>query len=202
MKSFNYPEQNGVYAVRVKNGAKWREYRDARLQISVGGDRHEGEKFNATIDWVKNRFDKTIICVNDTLQRYNYISKGMAPDRAYEETLKAGDRWLDRNLAAIEKLPNYELHRWNEWLKDPSYQSVFDSVVDLYNSDEAFQDAIYESQKNKWSKEYLLEEIAVFSLMYRYHNAVDIYPGTMPEAMNIFQNQHTTRIDFARKRAA
>ena len=201
MKDFNYPPQERPYIVKLKNGAAWRGYQTARLQISVGGERHEGEKFAATVDWVKNRFDKAVICVNDTLQRFNYIDKGMAEKEAFDKSLEAGRLWLERHMDELRTLPRLEIYRWEEW-KGEEFRQAHERVLRLYRESAEFQQALAESEKNNLSRDYLLEEVAVFSLMYKRENAVDIYPGTLPKVMEIFEGQHTTRIDFAKRKAA
>lgn len=201
MKNINYPAQTGPYLVKVKNGAVWRNYRVARLQISVGGDRHEGEKFKATVEWLKHRFDKVIVCVNDTLQRFNYVMEGMSEEEALKYSLAAGREWVSRHMDEIRDLPNVEVYRWEEW-KDSAFEKAYQNVLELYDESPEFRNSMEKSQKNSYSREYLLEEIAVFSLMYQKEKAVDVYPGTLPKVMSIFQDQHTTRIDFMRKKAA
>ena len=44
---------------------------------------------------------------------------------------------------------------------------------------------------NDLSHQYLLEEIAVFSLMYEQQEAIDIYPGTAIFAALVFQDKET-----------
>jgi hypothetical protein len=54
-----YPPQKGKYKVVIQRGASWKEYNTCRLQVSVGhGDKHEGEKFAASLNWAKDRFKK------------------------------------------------------------------------------------------------------------------------------------------------
>lgn len=201
MKNYNYPPQEGTYVVKVKNGAGWRGYNTARLQISVGGERHEGEKFKATIDWASHRFDRVIVCVNDTLQRFNYMDQGLSESEAYDRSLEAGRLWLLRHMDEISTLPDFRIYRWEEW-KGADFKTAYQKVLKLYRESDEFKNALLESQKNNLSKDYLLEEVAVFSLMYRTEKAVDIYPGTLPKVMAIFEDQHTTRIDFAKRSAA
>jgi hypothetical protein len=201
MKHSAYPPQTGPYIVKVKNGARWKSYQAARLQISVGGERHEGEKFEATIEWVRHRFDKAIVCVNDTLQRFNFMNDGHDECAAYKKSLRAGDAWLARHETTLSRLPGLEVYRWDDW-KGDDFIARHEQVLDLYRRDRGFQEAIADGIKNSLSKDYLLEEIAVFSLMHEQCKAVDIYPGTLPKAMSIFKGEHTTRIDFARKKAA
>lgn len=188
------------YKVKVKNGAGWRQYDTARLQISVGGPRHEGEKFKATVDWVGQNFKKATICVNDTLQRFNFQLSGMSEQEAFEASMAAGRDWFRRHMAEIETLPNVSLYRWEEWKTD-AFERRHAEVCARYEADPVFYQSVQDSQKNKLSIPYILEEVAVFSLMYEKENAVDVYPGTLPSAMYVFSHQHQTRIDFARLRA-
>lgn len=201
MKGINYPAQTGTYTVKVKNGAIWRDYKVARLQISVGSDRHEGEKFKATVEWLKHRFDKVIVCVNDTIQRFNYMTHGFSEEEALRCSMAVGREWISRHMDEIRSLPNVEIYRWEEW-KGPAFEKAHQNILELYDGSPEFREAMGESQKNSYSREYLLEEIAVFSLMYQKEKAVDVYPGTLPKVMSVFQDQHTTRIDFMRKKAA
>lgn len=194
----SFPPQTGQYVVRVKNGAGWHAYDVARFHISVGQEYHEGDKFKATMDWAKSRFEKVIICVNDTLQRHNfsYLSKFQAFDYA----LKEGDLWLDRNKAVIECLPNYEIFRWEDWKKFSDSNIWRQKIQNLYQADENFKNQVEQEINVFWSRRlkrfpeltdsdfilfqehscaYLLEEIAVFFTMFAQERAVDIYPGSI-----------------------
>lgn len=196
-----YPPQTGAYAVKVKNGRRWDVYSTARFHISVGQEYHEGEKFKATMQWAKHRFDKVIICVNDTLQRYNYVYKeGISNDDAMSKSENAGREWLERNLSAIRSIPSYEIIRWNNWLNHPDYSSESNFVHDLYHSDENVRSLIANDVMTFWKRRqiregaetyaeferfkaastaYLLEETAAFFLMFKRDVAVDVYPGSV-----------------------
>jgi hypothetical protein len=190
------------YKVKVKNGAGWRAYKAARLQISVGGERHEGEKFKATIDWVGQNFDRAIICVNDTLQRFNAQVHGMDAGAALVKAAQAGEQWIARHSDEIAALQNVDVIRWDHWRQLPEFTPRHEQVLARYENDRIFREAVDESKKNNLSRPYILEEIAVFSLMYEQETAVDVYPGTLPKAMYVFPDQHQTRIDFARLKMA
>lgn len=196
MKHFNYPPQTGEYVVKVKNGAGWRAYDTCRLQISVGKERHEGAKFEATVDWCRHRFARVIVCVNDTLQRFNDRAYGADPAAAYQKALQAGDGWLLRNGRLLE---GCAVHRWDEWLARPGFAPLHKDIRDYYAARADFREAVAEARKNDLSPEYLLEEIAVFLLMDREGATVDVYPGTLPRAIAMMRDTHTTRIDFSRR---
>jgi len=175
-KAKQYPPQTGAYAVKVKTGAGWQEFDTARLQLSAGQPYHEAEKLRATFNWVGQRFEKVIICANDTLQRFNHEMDGLTPSEAFSKAESDGREWIERNISSIRSLPNY---------------TDFERFADL-------------------SKRYLLEETAVFSIMFKTEAAVDIYPGSTLLPCTIFQGQtvdgapdglgmgHFSRIDFKR----
>lgn len=226
MKRSNaFPEQPGPYIVKVKNGAGWHAYDTARLQISVGQEYHEGEKFEATIHWVKHRFDKVIICVNDTLQRHNLIFRGMDKDKARSYSAEQGDSWIERNRIYLDELGVYELYRWSDWTQTYAYKLEQSKVINLFKTNSFFRDQVEEEmllfwerakKKNPYMSEsrfhdfrlhstmYLLEECAVFQLMFKHCRAVDIYPGStlLPcklSGVKDLGERGYTRIDFSRK---
>ena len=227
-KAKQYPPQTGFYAVKVKTGAGWSDFDTARLQISVGQQYHEGDKLKATFNWVGQRFDKVIICVNDTLQRFNYEMDGMSPEDAFNRSEAKGREWIERNIETIRGLPNYTIHRWEDWRSKPEYQNNLDKVYDLYENNPSFRAALDQNISDFWSrqdrpaeeferfqeisKHYLLEETAVFSMMFDNEEAADIYPGSILLPCTTFQGKHLdgapqglnmghfTRIDFKRNK--
>lgn len=216
-KAIQYPPQTGNYAVKVKNGAGWQEFDTARLQISVGQPYHEGDKFEATVKWASLRFKKVIVCVNDTLQRFNLIAEGYSEQEAQRITSDLGREWIERNISLLRSLPNVEIKRWDTW-KNDDYEEVKHQIDELYRENIEFQVAVdtditgftkRNDSKPELCREYLLEETAVFSKMFR-ERAVDIYPGSVLLPCRIFQGRavkgapnglsdgHFTRIDFKR----
>lgn len=238
MKNSNvqYPPQFGKYAVKVKNGRGWNAYKTARLQISVGQEYHEGDKFEATINWAKHRFEKTIICVNDTLQRFNFSYKtNMDTSQALFVSESEGAAWVERNKRYIEQLPNFELYRWENWRSHPAYAAEYEYVTNLYQKDNLVKDLVLQNVLDFWKRrerkadmsgdyhfdtfkkasiEYLLEETAVFFLMFKKERAVDIYPGStlLPcvlakqycSGQELYElgERAFTRIDFSRTQSA
>ena len=222
------------YQVKVKNGAGWRAYDICRLQISVGQSYHEGEKLSATLDWINDRFDKNIICVNDTLQRHNIEFQGHSSDEAFQLSQEAGREWIERNYKAITSLDNFEIIRWESWRQDPSYEYGLEVMNRLYRDKESFRQEVNEEMYSFWERalkkdqtldpsqfekfkthslRYLLEECAVFQLMFAREEAVDIYPGSTLLPCKVAREKEKlgpkkglgvrgyTRIDFRRKAA-
>jgi tRNA-dependent cyclodipeptide synthase len=228
-----FPAQTGRYAVKVKTGAGWRDFDTVRLQISVGHAYHEGYKLEATLEWCRHRFDHVIVCVNDTLQRFNGQVEGLDSDEAFAKSKSAGGDWLARHMPKIGRLASVEIHRWEDWRARSDYQLALQQTQWLYAHNAEFRDAISANIKGFWnrrqpreglatdfrfadfaasSKAYLLEETAVFSLMFKQTRAVDVYPGSVLLPCVVFKGRKIpgapegldqgafTRIDFARNR--
>jgi tRNA-dependent cyclodipeptide synthase len=214
-KAIQYPAQTGNYAVKVKNGAGWQGSSTARLHISVGQEYHKGEKLKATFNWVSNRFDKVIICVNDTLQRYNLEYQGMSPEDAYRVSEIAGSKWIEENLSAIRSMnTTVQVFRWEDWTGHPDYASKLEEVNALYQDNKTFRDEMdqeiieyWERNKESFSGDfdkfrelstsYFLEETTAFFLMYDEETAVNVYPGSTLFPNKFHDNDGGfTRIDF------
>ena len=163
-----------TYKVKVKNGAGWRAFDTARIHISVGQQYHEGEKFKATVDWAKDRFERVIICVNDTLQRSTVdwakdrferviicvndtlqrhnMEEIMTPAEAFLAAEAAGREWIERNISQIRRLPRYEIKRWEEWRSHADYQDELDRMVNAYHNNPAFTRQVEEEVQAFWDR--------------------------------------------------
>ncbi len=195
-KVVQYPPQSGAYKVLVKDKGVWQGHSIARLQISVGNPKHEGDKFHALVGWAASRFDHVVFIVSDSLQRHNIaLHQGLDGDDAYKISQEQGDIWLLQNRQAISQAPSMTLTRWDEWLAHPEYAKAYESLMNLYNSAPVLRDAVqakalefsqkyisadanvaYVDRVVATSVTYILEEVAAFALMFR-DKAVDVYPG-------------------------
>ncbi len=196
-KQIQYASQTGPYKVFVKDKGAWQMHDTARLQISVGNPKHDGNKFFALAEWASARFDHVILIISDTLQRHNIAFHGnYDQERAYEISLAQGDYWLYQNKEALDVLPNKTVTRWNDWLNHPEFKASHDVLKSLYENREDVRNAINKKAEDfskrhmgslakefsserlmKTSVSYILEEVAAFSLMFRTIKAIDIYPG-------------------------
>ncbi|MEO9804780.1 MAG: tRNA-dependent cyclodipeptide synthase [Reichenbachiella sp.] len=234
-----YPQQTGTYLVKVsarQSTDHWQDFNTARLQISVGQEYHEGDKFSSLINWCKGRFDKLVICVNDTLQRFNIMFEELLEEELAENrAIGLGREWIDRVRPIISGIEDVSLVRWNEWKANKEFTKGRLSTEWLYSKNNEFRgaidsniEAIWKRRKSvkselykdkgfenfqKLSRQYLLEETAVFSMMYEKEKAIDIYPGTTLFAATLFKDRnvyealvglgkgHFCRIDFKKNRS-
>lgn len=226
-----YPPQLGTYKVKVKQKTvnTVNDNNVLRLEISVGQPYHEGEKFKCTIDWAKDRFGKIIILVNDSLQRFNYMfDEGLSEKDAYSKALNDGTNWVARNMGVIATLPDFEIYRWDAWKRSEDYFSDLHKVRALYNTNADFKSAIDDAINQIWlrkksnaehreqefidlSRNYLIEETAILSVIYKTFKGISAYPGSFLEIWKMFLDKevygapeglryaHCLRIDFQKR---
>jgi len=223
-----FPAQTGEYTVKVKNGAGWRAFDHARLPISVGQPYHEGEKFRATLEWAKHRFEKVTVCVNDTLQRHNLEFDGKSPELAVEFAEAAGRQWIENQIPMIRStLSHYEIIRWDQRRSDPRFDDELARMHAAYEYNSEFKREVDQEVRAFWDRRrtreqldldrfqefkiysvrFLLEECAAYELMFERDNAVDVYPGStfLPCKLHSVEGlgkRGFTRIDFSRNRNA
>jgi len=200
------------YTVTVKKAHGYTRFETARLHISVGQQYHEAEKFAATMLWASTRFKKIVVCVNDTLQRYNYrIEKGLPEAQALLITQKQGDAWIERNSAALGIPANVQICRWEEWRNMPDYPAHYAEVKRIYAEHPDIRAAMDAIVKETWdrrtkhlqfiqdsmftgfhasSTQYLLEETAAMIIMFLHEDAADIYPGTIALPFDLFHRYY------------
>lgn len=196
-RQIQYAPQVGPYKVFVKDKGAWQTHDVARLQISVGNPKHDGEKFYALAEWAAARFDSIILIVSDTLQRHNLVlNMGLDDQQAHNVSLQQGDYWLSQNRAALDLMPQKTITKWNDWLNHADFNEAHALLLKLYDEHDGVKKAIQEkaalfSEKrianltNSFSAEtitetsvrYIIEELSAFSLMFRGQRAIDVYPG-------------------------
>ncbi|NCO04435.1 MAG: tRNA-dependent cyclodipeptide synthase [Alphaproteobacteria bacterium] len=196
----NDNSEEAVISVKVKRADGYKDHKTARFHISVGKPNHEHPKFKATMQWAMDNFDRIIICVNDTLQRHNYLFEGETPKEAYAHARRLGDEWIKRNInIGMRQSDRFEVKRWSDWTSRDEYLVHRDRVADIHRNDSSVSQAVEEEVKSFWSRmqkregisgdfdfgkfqqystDYLLEECAAFSIMFEDELAADVYPGS------------------------
>ena len=75
------------------------------LTISVGQEVHEGDKFAATTDLVREHFAACTMLIDDTLQRHTMVLNHSATaDDFMSISRREGDQWLIRNQNYYQNL--------------------------------------------------------------------------------------------------
>jgi len=219
------------YSVRVKTGASWRNFDRVRLMISVGQEYHEGKKLQATVEWINRNpcIERVHISDNDLLQCHNFIAAGMSSEQAEKVALSAGALWLARNEETLLQIrAPIQITRWKDWFNRAQFEVAHRAIKEYATVDSSFNDSVNEDagtlaarklQRGEpvpprlvaHSRDYVLEELAVFALQTAELPATEVYPGSnlksatylfgktsLPEAIQPLARRHFTRIDFSK----
>jgi len=168
--------------------------------------------------------------VNDLLQRHNAEAQGVSGEQATALALAEGALWLARNepMLSLMNAPRVTT-RWQEWLAHKDFKVALRAMRQLAQDDLGLADALEQDSTavaerrikrgefagdletmRAHSREYVLEEMAVFALQCRDIPAAEVYPGSnlaaagylvgrkLPDVLAPLSSRHFTRIDFAR----
>lgn len=220
------------YIVRVKNGAGWRQFSRLRLMVSVGKEYHEGNKLRAVVDWINrnHEIEEVQVSVNDYLQRHNLVAFGTEDEQAGHIARVQGTAWIERNEEILSGVSaSLSFTRWEEWFGGGEYQEAHRALLSLAREDAAFEEIVNADASSlaerrakrgehvpprliECSREYVLEELAVFALQSGALPAVEVYPGTslksvaylkgktLPGILSPLSTRYVARIDFDRRR--
>ncbi len=215
------------YKLRRYSPWNWRDFDTLRLEISVGQEYHEGAKLKAATDWARANFNRVVMIVGDTVQGYNIARAGnIALREAFDIARARGDAWLARNARMIE---GFDITRWDDWLQHKDYPANRAAVDKLYETNPEFRNHIHDTIEGfqgrhdpfmraqdrfvPLSKEFLLEETAVFATAYGALGGISAYPGTFLETWGMFvgrevegapeglKNSHWMRLQFRRRQS-
>lgn len=207
LKHPQFASARGEYHVRPRGRSVWQDFNTARLLVSIGRPYYEDEKMKSLAEWLSNRFDQVVVIVHDTIQRHNHEADGLAPELAEQKARRAGTDWLQNEQAALKTLPKLDVVRWDALQTLPEFSANLTLIKNCYDTYPEFHEAIDNAisavierrLKNganidevKWrlkAREYLLEEAAAYVGMYERNDAVDIYPGTRPDALHMVMNR-------------
>ena len=119
------------------------------LPISIMGRKeHEGKRFYATLKLVNRTFKSCTLMVVDSLYRHTLKINHPEFEEAvlWEEAEEAGRSWLTRNQEACRLLtiPHQIIH-WQECLSHADFSRQYKIVLDLYETDILFREAINRS---------------------------------------------------------
>jgi tRNA-dependent cyclodipeptide synthase len=171
------------------------------LGISLENPLFEGDSLKAMLLWAADKFEHCLVIIGDYLCRFNeQILNGCDANRASELAIKLGDSFLSRTRKLFEQLPAGKLHltRWKEHLQTAEFGCAKALLDELFESDEGFRTSIeydalsfVERQKRhnlnlavgveeaiRLSSQYILEEVAVFSLLSERGWSTELYPGS------------------------
>lgn len=176
------------------------------MPISIGQKVHEGAKFSAVIKLISSYFNSCTILVDDSIQRYTKQigNQHLSLEELRKIAITEGDEWLERNKPSYEQLTiPYKISRWDDWYKHSDYQSSYNKVNNLYQSDETYRQIVHDNIKEFIERhtaymdvkeydhqhafdnclQYLKEECSVMCLWAIEKYDFEVYPSGRNQAM-------------------
>jgi tRNA-dependent cyclodipeptide synthase len=206
-----------TYKVKVTHSGGWQDHDTARIAISLKNPKQQGKKFDAIIDWLTPRFNHVVIQLADTLHRHNIaIDEGLDLKAAHKRAVEYGDIWLESHHHLFDKLPSHQVIRWVDRLTQIDINTYYPQLEQIMHAndntsanmrkyiDDYMLRRKFVSDNEKQaaynaSRNYVLEESAIYLGLFETERAAEIYPGSylpLPE----HPNKSFTSIDFIRKR--
>jgi tRNA-dependent cyclodipeptide synthase len=179
------------------------------MGISLDSSNHTGEGLAAMVDWINSQghFEQFLVGLSDTLNTHNYAHDlRLSPRAAFTYAMQKGNKWLEENEAILESLEMpFSLVRWAYWQEHfandvADNQRVFEAA---YRQDIKFREAVNADiarfLKRKTQNPdasavatcgaYLIEELAVYSVILKSYPGTVIYPGKQLECMRYVREQ-------------
>ena len=204
--------------IHVKKKEKhWRNNDNVVLGVSLHNPNLTGDRFLKVIDWVNEQpnFKRCYIDFADTLNRHNYmLIDGIDESAAYDKAHKFGKKWLQTNQKHLDTLNiPYQILHWDRWLKNPMFFERFQKLKDVYQSYKPFKKAVDSSIQEFFNrrgvnashilpKEYfhsvnfILEEIAVDTVIYDSMKAAYVYPAKEMDAYKMIRANKVPQLFF------
>lgn len=178
-------------------------YSNCVLPISVGQEYHEGDKLEAIIHLINNKFMSCTIVIADVLQRHTLmLENNLSEAEAENIATSIGKEWLASQAKYISKLNiPHKIKFWYEWLNSEAYQSQRLITESLYRNNQQIQSAFdlsiekflnrnpnfYNPSNQAFAKEraleYIKEECSIMPLWIKDKFHFEIYPANRNPAM-------------------
>ncbi|MFT6962867.1 MAG: tRNA-dependent cyclodipeptide synthase [Flammeovirgaceae bacterium] len=206
------------YRVRIENitpsdaNFELSKKRKCVLGVSMSNPVFWRSSLGTMLSWMDKNFDSSLILVGDYLQRLNeQISNGNDADLAIETAMQKGDLFETKLNQYLPKYKTDKFHvaRWKPFYESADFEKHKIVLDKIYNSNLGVKKSIDEtaklfvSQKQdkvdfkvsegeaiRLSVEYLLEEMAVFSILIDQGWDLVLYPGAqLPLLMEIAKGE-------------
>lgn len=171
------------------------------MGISLHSPNHKGDGLAAMVDWMNEhgQFSRVRVGLSDTLNRFNHARENRVSLKdAFAATAREGSNWLAANRPILDGLSMpHELVRWSHWLENHAreveanrhfFDQAYQKNSDFKASVDADIAAFLKRKQNdpaatidpefiNTSRQYLIEELAVYSVILKDFPATTVYPG-------------------------
>lgn len=227
MTSFEYKIKS------VKDSNKAQPYKHVHVGISLNNSKHTGSKLDALLNYASYICPLVQIDIYDDIHAYNIqLEKNINYEEAVLLARKMGDKWVEDNQSVLSKFPSIPYKRFRDLSPLPSLEKRNQELQELYTTNAIFAELINndidsfitrtENRGSKISPErknaivshsrnYILEELALMSLLNEEHNFAEIYAGkflrmpTSPKRLEIVNlpegliNYHILEVELIRR---
>jgi len=183
------------------------------MGISLNSKKHKEDSLAAMVDWVNStsNFTQIRIGLSDTLNRHTYANdQRIDLSAAFSIARGKGDEWVNQNKPILDELTvPYEFFRWTHWFDNHAdeIQTNKQKFIQLFHSDSNFKRAIEQDiagflnrkqglAANEIGNEsfqacfnFLIEELAVYSVIFKDYPATLIYPGPELKCLTYLRNE-------------
>lgn len=177
------------------------------IGVSVNNPSHQGKKLETLLKWASEKYKHVHVDVHDSIQYHNLMSMNdISESKARILAIKEGDDWLSANEKILSSFPKVKISRRDTIIKQfPQYKNRLTQLKSLYASSVLFRELVdketynfynrKEKQNYPWPKElknkiifssteYLLDELALMSLLNEEKSFVEIYAGSFLDILN------------------
>jgi len=217
----------------VQDSNKDQPYKDVRVGISLNNSKHTGSKLEALLTWASQICPRVQIDIYDDIHAYNIqLEKNINYEEAVLLARKMGDKWIEDNQSVLSKFPSISYNRFKDLTSQRQLEERNQELQELYTANTIFAELIntdidsflirLENRGSKLSSErkvriinqslkYILEELALMSLLNEEHNFAEIYAGkflrmpTSPKRLEIvnlpegLKNYHILEVELIRR---
>ncbi|MFH1371840.1 MAG: tRNA-dependent cyclodipeptide synthase [Planctomycetota bacterium] len=171
------------------------------LGISLENPLFASDSLKAMLIWAAEKFEQCLVIVGDYLCRFDeQIINGCDETLAGKLAIKRGDSFISQTKDIFGGLPADKviLTRWKEYLQAEEFKRSKKILDEIFDSDEEFRksveyDALSFVERQKKHNQhpaveadaalrlccrYILEEVAVFSVLSERGWGVELYPGS------------------------
>ncbi len=177
------------------------------LGYSMENEKFEPQRFKAIVDWINTRFQECIVLIGDTIHRNTLmINRGLTPDEALAESKRMADEIMQREELVLNSLKGGCTFRFmpgSYAQQSVGYLMVEQTLWNLFYQDDTFNHSInkfastFLSRRNQndaqlrlLSCTYLIEELAIVTMLIRDGWDIFVYPGSLDPFVEITQGLH------------
>ncbi|MFA7276448.1 MAG: tRNA-dependent cyclodipeptide synthase [Pseudobdellovibrionaceae bacterium] len=222
------------YKVKIlKNSSRGCTSSCAHIGISLNNAKHVGRKLNELLSWASQTYKQVQLDIYDDIHAYNIqLEKNLDNTEALSRARKMGDQWVEKNYPVLSQFPHIQHYRFSDLSDSLPLEGRIQHLQDLYTENTVFSNLInkdiysyitrLETRGSKilqekrnhilnLSRKYILDELALMSLLNETKDFVEIYAGeflgilTAPQRLGIkglpegLKNYHIIEVDFIRR---